>query len=313
MTSQTTYTTILNGMMSLLNQLFYAGNINDLITVIKSGSEISHLENVSKNDFINWQLAVSDVQIRLRALGVQDVESPHPTLMVLDVNELSDLQRGRQLDLIGNALYFDELGKKERDFTETREYLKQAIDILEALDEPRYFFLPLFHMGLTYQFDADYGKAMDYFARAENLTREHDFQTELSYAVRHIGFIHYFQENIDDALTYLKESLAIRQAIDLNIYLSLSNIAIADVYQSQGALGNAQPYYEDALKYARKIGIIRPLMVVLNSYANALRTDGEHAQALEYLHEALPYAEALNHEVAIGLITQQIQSIEESE
>ena len=181
-----------------------------------------------------------------------------------ELSELSDISLGRRV-----------------------EYLVQAVDMAEEVNNPLAKANALYLLGQKYQQIGDFSTALK--VSLESLTiydgNKKDFESGNLLSL--IGAIYFYLEDFEMSLKHLEKALEIRRKIgdDLQISHALSNVG--NVMGVTGKFDEAMEYYQKALKIRLKLNDLKGASQLYNNIANVHFAKGEIDEVLPYRLKAL--------------------------
>jgi len=160
----------------------------------------------------------------------------------------------------------------------------RSLKIYEKLDDKKSIASSLNNIGIVYDYQGNYDKAMDYYV--SSLNRNKPIATDLNIIWI---FNHYLESNYDKAIDYYLRSLKVREGLGdkkgiaktLNsIAKTLNNIGI--VYRKQGNYNKAIDYYLRSLKIYEELGDNKSIASSLNNIGLVYYDQGNYDKAMDY-------------------------------
>ncbi|RLD38412.1 MAG: hypothetical protein DRI74_03915 [Bacteroidetes bacterium] len=179
--------------------------------------------------------------------------------------------------------------------------LQQKIEEREKQLFQKYLSNALSNIGLIYQSQGNYTKAIDYNKRSlkidENLGKKKGVITSLN----NIAIIYQNQGDFENALNYYSRSLKINEEIEnkKGISSTLNNIGI--IYDNQGNYSKAIASFTRSLKIQEEIGNKSDIIAnTLNNIGLIYKNQGAHAKAIDFLSRSLLIRENIGDKKGIA-------------
>ena len=145
----------------------------------------------------------------------------------------------------------------------------------------------LSNIGIVYDDQGDYPKALDYYFKALKMAEELENKNGIAINLGNIGIVYRKQGNYPKALDYYFKALKIKEELGdkTGIAANLGNIGV--VYYNQGDYLKALDYYFKALKMAEELGDKNRIAIWLGNIGSLYTTQGNYAEAETHLLDAL--------------------------
>ncbi len=176
------------------------------------------------------------------------------------------------------------------------EYLNAASSVGEALVLKRAKATSLNNIGVAYDYQGNYDKALEYYIKALRLNEALNDKQRIATSLNNIGVIYYYQGNFHETLKYYKRALKLREEIEdqPGIAGSLNNIGLLYINQVDRSndpenLGNAIDYLLKALELKQKLGEPRSIARSLGNIGTVYKFRAELTENPEDYNTALDY------------------------
>jgi tetratricopeptide (TPR) repeat protein/serine phosphatase RsbU (regulator of sigma subunit) len=165
------------------------------------------------------------------------------------------------------------------------------------------------NLGITYDYQGNYPKALDYDNKALQINQEIGNKEGVARNLRNIGNVYDDQANYPKALEYDMKSLAIDQEIGnkSGIAADLGNIGIA--YNDEGNYPKALEYDLKSLAIDKEMGTKDGIAADLGNIAIIYAAEGNYPKTLEYDYMALALNKEIGRKMGIGFNLNSIGSI----
>jgi class 3 adenylate cyclase/Tfp pilus assembly protein PilF len=174
------------------------------------------------------------------------------------------------------------------------DYYTQSLKIKEHIGDQMGVAASLNNIGIIYQDQGDYNKALDYHTQSLKIKEQIGDQMGIAPSLHNIGIIYQRQGDYPKALDYYNRSLKIKEHFgdQKGIALSLNNIG--ELYLRQGNYSAALDYYMKSLKINEEIQDKRGTAISLNHIGNISNKQGNHLQAIKWCEIALKISKEIN-------------------
>lgn len=165
------------------------------------------------------------------------------------------------------------------------------------------------NIGLTYDYQGNYVKAIEYHTKALTINQEIGNKDGIARNYRNIGNVYDDQANYPKAIEYALKSLAIDQELNNKdgIAADLGNLGIA--YSDQGDNKKALEYDFKSLTLDQKQGNKAGIAADLGNIAIAYSALGDYDKTLEYDFKALALNKELGRKIGIAFNMNSIANI----
>lgn len=205
----------------------------------------------------------------------------------------------------GRAHYYGHFA--DREFEQATDYLRQARDLQQAIDDKRDLSESVLFLGLIQQFSGNRDVAMRSFQEAYELAE--GYPLEQSYAILHIGMLELHAEQWQSALENITESLYLRELVGFKQGLPFPHIFAGDALAALSNVEAAHEHYEQALALAREINNQRALLFATLSLGIMYHDVEDTARARPFLLDAKQLAETMGHERGIEMAEERLASL----
>lgn len=182
----------------------------------------------------------------------------------------------------------------------TRKNLKKPLSQKE-----KYFFLntrgnALNVLGIIYQDQGDFAKAIDYYTSSLKIREEIGDKQGISASLNNIGIIYYDQGDYIKGLDFYSRSLQIDEEIgdSMGIANSVANIGI--IYKKQGDYSRALEFFNRSLKIREEIGHYQGIANSLNNIGSIYDAQNEFVKAVNYYSQSLTIKEGIGDNQGIA-------------
>ncbi len=191
-----------------------------------------------------------------------------------------------------SAFYFAQL---QYDFAQTKSIQKQKAAALNT-------------QAVSYYFQGDYTKAIDYNTQSLKLSSEINDKKSIAFSLNNIGLCHI---NLGDfkAIDFFNQSLKINEEISdkRGISMSLNNIGL--IHAERGEYAKSIYYYTQSLNIKIEIGDKHGTANSLNNLGNIYVYQGDYAKAIDYHSESLKIREEIGDKRGIATSLNNIGNI----
>lgn len=149
-------------------------------------------------------------------------------------------------------------------------------------------------IGLIYEANNNYTKALEYYSNAILASKKAGDQQLIAQSLHNIGNIYESQGDYTKALDYFERALKVKEEIGdkKNIALTLNNIGL--VYQAKGDYSKALELYFKVLKTCGEFGKQQSTANALLNIGNIYYAQLEDQQALNYYERSLQVAQEIS-------------------
>lgn len=173
--------------------------------------------------------------------------------------------------------------------------LQNGVNEIEKQLFLKYLGTSLSNMGLIYENNGDYAKAIDYHTRSLEIDEELGKKSGVITSLNNIAIIYQKQGDFGMALVFFSRSLRIHEELDdkKGIANSLNNIGI--IYDNLGDYAKAIANFSRCLEIREEIED-DPIIIAnsLNNLGLVYKSQGAHAKAIDYLSRSLKIRESIN-------------------
>ncbi len=239
---------------------------------------------------------------------------------------LSVLLRAKQLveplndqALLADILY--ELGEmycirghktegQETDYDTALTYMRQALDLYEAVQNEKRMPQSLLGVGRMYQNIGQNEAAQLYIERAIGLAEQQQDKAIQAEATNHLALLTAGIDDIETALQQAKVALTIRESAGLKADIPYTYLTLAELYQAQGKNEEALVAYQQCYTLAEEIHSTATIFVLLGVGYIHLENN-EIAEAIDHFKQALLRAEAIDLKTGIQEAQEALAEAEE--
>ena len=239
---------------------------------------------------------------------------------------LSVLLRAKQLAeplndqaLLADVLY--ELGEmycirghktegQETDYDAALTYMRQALDLYEAVQNEKRMPQSLLGVGRMYQNIGQNEAAQLYIERAIGSAEQQQNKAIQAEATNHLALLTAGVDDIENALQQAKVALTIRESAGLKADIPYTYLTLAELYQAQGKNEEALVAYQQCYTLAEEIHSTATIFVLLGIGYIHLENN-EIAEAIEHFKQALLRAEAIDLKTGIQEAQEALAEVKE--
>ncbi|MFT4526099.1 MAG: adenylate cyclase [Bacteroidia bacterium] len=166
----------------------------------------------------------------------------------------------------------------------------------------------LSNIGIIYNDQSDYPKALDYYQRSLVIREEIGDKKGIAGSLNNLGIIYQVQGDSPKALDYYQRSLKIEEEIGDNNGIASSLGNIGGIYQDQGDSLKALDYHQRSLKICEEMGDKKGIASSLNNIGVIYQVQGDYPKALDYYQRSLKIREEIGEKKGIALSLNAIGS-----
>jgi len=210
----------------------------------------------------------------------------------------------RALNLAGVAYFYSSLYEEAM-----RNFLK-ALDYSKVVNDPFLESSVLNNIAEVYRETLSYNKAIEFYKRAEGLSRENGLDINRAVILGNIGEIYLKESKPEEALKYFESGKMILKEMNDPISLAEIESRIGQVYQAMGGRVEAEEQYKKSLTMLETLENKYYSIDILTNLAS-LYAETDLDEAMELLAIAISYAEEIDAKKKISSVYRQIASINE--
>ncbi|MDP8240069.1 MAG: tetratricopeptide repeat protein [Candidatus Hatepunaea meridiana] len=221
---------------------------------------------------------------------VADLETMNEVLdRALEVLKHFDYPRGR-INLkskMGQCFFL------QNKFKEGLEYLLEALDEAESVNDTFGQITALTNVGLTYKSLGYLDKALDYYNRSVVISQDAGNKKSEAVNLGNIGVLHHQRGDFDKALEAYKQAYELSYSIGWKEVQTrnLGNLAV--IYQRQGERQRAINTYQEKLSIEKVMGYRRGQISTLGNIGRWYADGGDYSTAISYCEQVLEIARDL--------------------
>jgi len=151
------------------------------------------------------------------------------------------------------------------------------------------------NIGIVYDEQANYPKALDYYFKALNMEEEVGDKDRQADVTGNIGIVYKEQGDNTKALKYYFEALKIKEEVGDKKGQARATGNIGNAYYDLGDYPKALEYFLKALKMAEESGYKKGQAINTGNIGNIYKVQGDYPKALEYYFKSLNMAEELDN------------------
>jgi tetratricopeptide (TPR) repeat protein len=199
------------------------------------------------------------------------------------------------------------------DYDKAIDYYSKSLKIDEELGDKKGMAISLNNIGNIYEEQGGYNKAIDYYFKSLKIKEEIGDKEGMSVSYNNIGVVYQEQGDYNNAIDYFSKSLKIEEEIGNKKGIARSFNNIGLIYMQQGDYGNAINYYSKSLKIKEKIGEKKEMAVSLNNIGSIYNKQGDYDNAIAYYSKGLKIDEEVGNKKGMAISLNNIGSIYKEE
>lgn len=209
---------------------------------------------------------------------------------------------GRRRNIAYSKLSIGDILRKQGKFEQASEWLKNAADDLQTLEDEAGIGQALHSLGTLAAQTGDYGRALELYNQSTEIRKKLGDNSKVASLMSNMGIIARFRGNIDEALRLQKESLSIRKSINdaWAVGNSLNNLGMALRYM--GDYEGAKEHLLEALKVLKKVGDRNEISNTYTSLAEVALDQKDTESSELYLKKGLRLAREVGNLRAIAYL-----------
>ncbi|NQZ67692.1 MAG: tetratricopeptide repeat protein, partial [Lentisphaeria bacterium] len=161
------------------------------------------------------------------------------------------------------------------------------------------------NIGLIYQDQGDYAKAINYYTKSLTIEEETGNKQGVAASLNIIGVIYKEQGDYANAMDYYTKSLKIKEEIGNKKGMANSYNSIGGIYYAQGDYAKAKNYSLRALSLAQEIGAVKETRDASMSLSNAYKKLGNYKESLAMYELYITTRDSINSEENQKAVIQQ--------
>lgn len=181
------------------------------------------------------------------------------------------------------------------------DYLFQSLKIKEELKDYRGIAATLNNIGMIYDDQGDYNKAIDHYSKAilnyQKIPEEQNPDKQILVASYHnLGVLYQGLKNYEKALEYFRRALELTGENKFRRERAYAFSNIGNIYMEQKNLEEAEKYFRKGYEIAEEIEDENGIVMALNNFSYLYFSQQRYSEAISYARRALEMAE--NNEAA---------------
>lgn len=273
----------------------YQGRLADALALLQSGERLLGFPEVRTTERVSFLLKYAEFLVDYYFLTNQE-ERLMRTVVQQTRDEAvasgDDPSIAAALTQLGKMLYYCNLNTGGSDYTETRGYIRQALERYETLDDKHGIAQALFLLGLTHERQREEEQARGCYRQSLDIAREYDDKWVIAETTRHLAGLNLGKDN-DSSLRYATESLKRREEIGFKRALPSAHLLISRVHLEREELEAAWEHTQRALDLAKEMDLRSSLMSVLLTQGEIQQKQGNPEAARADFEKAATLAEEL--------------------
>ena len=274
---------------------YYQGRLADALTLLQSGERLLDFPEMRVSRRVGFLLRYSEFLVDYYFLTNQE-ERRMRTVVQQARDEAMACEDERSiaaaLTQLGKMYYYCNLNTGGGDYTETRGYIRQALERYEKIDDKHGIAQSLFLLGLTHERQREEEQARGCYRQSLDIAREYDDKWVIAETTRHLAGLNLGKDN-DTSLRYAKESLRRREETGFKRALPSAHLLISRVHLEREELELAWEHAQQALELAREMDLRSSLMSVLLTQGEIQQKQGNPDAARADFEKAVTLAEEL--------------------
>ncbi len=143
---------------------------------------------------------------------------------------------------------------KRDDLNKAIFYFTKAIEVSKEINNIEVIPVALNNLGFIYKLQGDILKALDYYHESLKLNTQLHDEKEMALAFNNIGSIYFKQNDLDKASKYFVEALLLEKKSGTPKGVARLYSNIGSIYKNQNKLTQAKDYFDQSLKIYQEIG-----------------------------------------------------------
>lgn len=177
---------------------------------------------------------------------------------------------------------------------------KKALEIFERLNEKEQIASTLGNMGFIYRNQSDYAKALEYYQRSLSMFEKLGNKSGIATNLGNIGMIYDYQSDFKRAIDYYKKALKIKQELKDKIGEASILANLGSVYLAQEEFKNALQNFELSVDIFDDLGNKYGVASLLTNIGIVHQYQSEYTEALENYKEAINIYEELGSRTGVA-------------
>lgn len=178
------------------------------------------------------------------------------------------------------------------DYKKSERFLLKAKDLLEAINDKRY--LPTVYGNLSFVYDAEPEKALEYCNQSIKLLQEQGNLYALALTVQNASYYYAALGQTEKAMEYDRWSLYLSKKLGIETSILIAYLNIGDAHKRNDQLDSASFYYQLALESMNENTPIEYRLDTHESLSRFYATKGDFKIAYEQLRISVAWTDSLN-------------------
>ena len=289
------YANALLAIENIAGAYYYQGRLADALALWQSGEQLLHFEEVREAERVGFLLKYADFLVDHYFLTNQQERLMRTIVQQAREEAIAgedEQSIATAIYQISRMLYYCNLNTGSSDYTETRSYMRQALERYERIDDKHGIAQSLFFIGLTYERHKEEEQARGYYRQALDIGREYDDKWVIAETTRHLAGLNLGKDN-DTSLRYALESLRRREEAGFKRALPSAHLLASRVYQERDEMELASEHAQRAQELAEEMELRSSLMSVLLTQGEIQQKQGNADAARASFEKAAALAEEL--------------------
>ncbi len=285
--------------------------------------------------FISFSIKAQDSNkqlIKIDSLKAVIANTPHDTILLKAYNEWDNLiyYQDPELDLKLNEkivsicnknrlrlkdkqekkIYTKNLSRSlgnigliyqnQGNFKKALEYHLQSLALDEEIEDKKGMASSLYNIGQIYINLGNYEKAIAFHRRNVKINKELGNKQNTANSLNSLGFIFQIKNEYKQALDYFQQCLKLREAIKDKKGMAIAMNDIGILYNIQGAYARSLEYFSKSLKINKELGNKTDQANTLNNIGIIYKNQGKQAKAIDYYSSSLKIREEIGDKKGIA-------------
>jgi len=199
--------------------------------------------------------------------------------------------------------------QNQGDYIKAIDYYIQAQEIYREIDDKKGTAKCFNNIGLIYKSQGDYAKAVDFFTQSLKMHEEIGAKQGMGVALNNIGTIYKAQEDYTKAIDFFTQSRKIYEEINDQRRVATSLNNIGTIYLNQGDYTKAIDHFTQSLKTYKAFEDKKGIALALNNIGVIYNKQKDYTKAIDYYTQCLEIYKALGDKSGIANTLNNIGTI----
>ena len=206
---------------------------------------------------------------------------------------------GSALSYRGFAIYTNTFHNNIGRYEDAVPDVDRALEIRERIGDLRGVAESLIYRGILHERleENELGKAA--YERSAQISDEHGYELEASYAYRHLAYVRQREGNLEGAVEYFEKSLAQRLNVGFRIGTALAHFALGYALMASERYEDALIQNKSALGLSEEFGLTRVATLCYYIYGEIYAAQENPFAAIKNLERSRDLSNKIGYEVGI--------------